>query len=147
MTEAGADDEGMKITDAKITRSLGTTDGQKLSERFLFAQRALSGEFTPSDESADTETGTGLLDGLVNFPTELEFTVVAERADATEQELLRELSEIAVDAGGLMPTRVAAKPRGTRFTSVRMSILVGSPLTKRELHRAFAAHPAVKFTF
>ncbi|KAG8460055.1 hypothetical protein KFE25_014200 [Diacronema lutheri] len=134
-----------RCSEAKITQTLGEASGAKLSERFMYAQRALSGEFSPPDDAADTETGTGLIGGLVNFPAELEFTVVAECA--AEQDLLADLAAIARRSSGLMPTCTTAKPRGARFTSVRMRILVGSPDTARDLHAAFLAHPAVRFTF
>lgn len=145
----GSDDDGelpaFKCSEAKVTKTLGEVSGAKLPDRFMYAQRALSGEFTPADEAADMEGGTGLLGGLLDFPAELEFTVVAERAD--EQQFLRELAELARQTAGLLPTATTARPRGSRFVNVKMKILVGSPDVSKRLHAAFLAHPAVRFTF
>lgn len=134
-----------KCTDAKITRSLGEASGEPLNDRFLMAQRALSGEFSPSDDDRDTEHGTGLIEGLMDFPAEHTFRVVAQQTG--DKDVAAELSELSREACGLAPTALKTEVRSSKYVSIEMRILVGSAAMVQDLHARFKSHPLVKFCF
>ena len=128
-------------------------DGEALTDRFLMAARALRGEFDPSDPTADTEDGEGLLSALVDaYPTPYSFTAVGklDGDDASSQSLVDSLvstiqSTIGADVGVYVES---CTPRlNGRFASVKLTATVSSPEQVADVFAALKADARVSMTF
>lgn len=151
-----ADEDEPKIIDMtkpppKHRDPIGNEDA--LSDRFLMAARALRGEFDPSDPTADTEDGEGLLSALVDaYPTPYSFTAVGklDGDDASSQSLVDSLvstiqSTIGADVGVYVES---CTPRlNGRFASVKLTATVSSPEQVADVFAALKADARVSMTF
>lgn len=93
------------------------------------------------------EGGTGLLEGLVDFPVEHMFNVVVKLNGADEMGALDELSRTVSAVTGSDPSSMDAKPRTKTFTSVSLCAVVASADQIREIHEAFMRSELVTFSY
>ncbi len=152
LPELGESAEGRSgcaaVDGAFATAPIISTNGQPLTDRFSVALRAISGEFTPPEEM-DNERASGLVDSLLQWPTDFPVKVVSRACAAEEQDALREgvlrvCDEACLEAADL----VCVSRLGGKAVSVSLTVL-GVPCSKslEELRRKLRAldHAAMVF--
>ena len=136
------------VDGASTVASVTSTNGQPLTDRFSVALRAIAGEFTPPEEM-DNERASGLVDSLLQWPTNFPVKVVsrvcaAEEQDALREGVLRVCDEACLEAADL----VCVSRLGGKVVSVSLTVL-GVPCSKslEELRRKLRSldHAAMVF--
>mmetsp|Transcript_9038 Transcript_9038/g.26298 ORF Transcript_9038/g.26298 Transcript_9038/m.26298 type:complete len:246 (-) Transcript_9038:1975-2712(-) len=120
-------------------------DGPDPGRGFEMKVQALRGDFSPEDDSQDTENDTNLLAALGNFPAKYTFTAVGNGEGFTEEvvSIVKEASGKDVD-----PNDVVVTDRlGGKFKSVQVSAWVDDAPIVPGVFEALRQHPQVKMQF
>ena len=112
---ASADD--MECEARVVTELKDTVNNASLPDRFMMAVRAIRGEFSPSDETADTENAEdAITSALINFPAKVRLKIVSTPlGTAGEAEALgADLSLLCKQLEGAGEPELCSVERGSR---------------------------------
>ena len=146
--ELGADD--CECTGRIVTELVETGSNEALPDRFMFAMRAIRGEFTPEEGAADTERSSDAITAaLLNFPTTVSLRVVTRpmASDADAEELVRQLNVMLETLEGADAPSVTVAPKPGNRRSLDFALRVPDAGALTTLREALREDERVQFVF
>ena len=142
-------DDDVECT-GRIVTELVETGNIALPDRFMYAMRAIRGEFSEGiDETADTELAEdSLTSALLNFPATVSLRVVTRPLDtAAYEELAEQLSILLTTLDGAESQGVKVKERPGNRRSLEFALKVPDASSLSTLREALREDERVQMVF
>ena len=113
---AGEGDDNVSCSGRVVTELIDAETGA-LPDRFMMAVRAIRGEFSPSDEAADTENAEdAITSALINFPAKVRLKIVSTPLGTADEAkaLGSDLSLLCKQLEGAGEPELCSVERGSR---------------------------------
>ena len=144
--ELEADD--MECT-GRVVTELVETGNSPLPDRFMFAMRAIRGDFSPDEGMVDTErVEDAITSALISFPATVSLRVVTRPlADGAFEELAEQLSLMLTTLEGAETAGVSTKERPGQRRSMEFSLRVPDANSLSMLREALKDDERIQMVF
>ena len=140
-----------QCSEGRIITELKSTDADSpLSDRFMMAMRAISGEFSQAEGQADNElVEDALTTALLKFPATVALSVVTRplESDAAAEDLVAQLNKMLATLEGAEAPSAVVKQRPGGRRSINFSIRVPDAGALSLLRQALKEDERVQMVF